>query len=97
MEVNIWKFYLNDGNHEAFKEFNSEKWPNFFNQSPHYKGTDIGFHPVINNIIYTKDYWSSQEDFNSFIVENKKEYDALKLEHSKLYDSCEHVGFLDAI
>jgi hypothetical protein len=95
MKGNIWEFHVKEGCERQFIALNERNWPNLFENSQRYHGTDIiRLSPLVYWVI---DKWKSKEDFEEFKESNGKRYYELVSMHEDLYhvNELKKLGWME--
>jgi hypothetical protein len=82
MFIIIWQYTINPNFRDVFIEHYKADgvWANFFQQSPHYFGTD--FFETDDNQFVTVDKWQAEVYYERFLENYRKEY-------KEIDDRCE--------
>ena len=74
MFIIIWQYTINPNFRDVFIEHYKADgvWANFFQQSPHYFGTD--FFETDTNQFITVDKWSTEKEYELFLNTYREQY-----------------------
>ncbi len=105
MKGNVFQFHVKEGCEPQFIKINERDWPDFFKESPHYRGTEIVrvSDPSVRSeegsetplVYWVIDRWDSQKDFEDFKESRKEEYYGLVSTHEELYEKYEKLGWME--
>ena len=81
MFVALWEFEVKPGSEEKFEKVYGPEgsWARLFQWSRAYKGTRLLRDAGRPWIYLTMDFWETREEYEKFLKDYRKEYDALDL------------------
>ena len=77
--VILWEFEVREGREEEFERMYGPKgdWARLFATGGGYRGTELSRDVEKKGRYVTRDEWESREEFEKFVAENRKKYDAV--------------------
>ncbi len=94
----VWHYECSPDQKDQFEEAyrRNGTWFHFYEKSDDYLGQEL-IKKTDKNDYLVVDNWISKEAYESFIANNKTEYDQLNLQCASLYAKEEFLGFYETV